>query len=167
MARNVADTCLLLSAMASDDARDPLAYTLHGRAVRGEPALFFPPRRIDLGRAALAFTADFGLAPTERLMRDGVRGPRRRAGAAVRPRPRTRTPTAPAATRPSRCCAPRSFLTAHAEKVRTRPQDCGPNIIANVEEGLRYTLADVRPRGTDPDPDLPRLAGGSSTGTTC
>jgi amidase len=34
MARSVADACLLLSAMASDDARDPLAYSLHARPVR-------------------------------------------------------------------------------------------------------------------------------------
>jgi len=35
------------------------------------------------------------------------------------------------------------FLASHQEKVRTRPQDVGPNVRANVEEGLRYTAADV------------------------
>ncbi|HWT09403.1 MAG TPA: amidase family protein, partial [Roseomonas sp.] len=35
------------------------------------------------------------------------------------------------------------FLTSHLEKVRTRPQDVGPNVRANVEEGLRYTLEDA------------------------
>src|SRR6201994_2953376 len=34
MARNVADLCLLLSTMVSDDARDPLATTIYGRFVR-------------------------------------------------------------------------------------------------------------------------------------
>jgi Asp-tRNA(Asn)/Glu-tRNA(Gln) amidotransferase A subunit family amidase len=81
MARNVADACLLLSAMASDDAGDPLAYTLHARPVRGEPGLFHPPRGIDLAGLRLAFSEDFGQA--------------RNSGAM-------------AATRPSRCCAPRA-----------------------------------------------------------
>ena len=35
-----------------------------------------------------------------------------------------------------------NFLHAHVEKVRTRPEDVGPNVRANVEEGLRYTLED-------------------------
>jgi amidase len=34
-------------------------------------------------------------------------------------------------------------LAAHLEKVRTRPQDVGPNVRANVEEGLRYSATDV------------------------
>jgi Asp-tRNA(Asn)/Glu-tRNA(Gln) amidotransferase A subunit family amidase len=36
-----------------------------------------------------------------------------------------------------------NFLAAHQEKVRTRPQDVGPNVRANVEEGLRYSAADA------------------------
>jgi len=35
------------------------------------------------------------------------------------------------------------FLSGHLEKTRTRPQDVGPNVRANVEEGLRYTAEDV------------------------
>ncbi len=44
MARDVGDAALLLSAMASDDARDPLAYTLPGEPVRGRPERYAPPR---------------------------------------------------------------------------------------------------------------------------
>ena len=36
-----------------------------------------------------------------------------------------------------------AFLATHGEKVKTRPADVGPNIIANVQEGLRYTAEDV------------------------
>ena len=36
-----------------------------------------------------------------------------------------------------------AFLGAHLEKVRTRPGDVGPNVHANVAEGLRYSAADV------------------------
>ena len=35
------------------------------------------------------------------------------------------------------------FLASHAEKVRSRPNDVGPNVRANVEEGQRYSAADV------------------------
>ena len=65
MARTVPDVCLLLSAMVSDDARDPLATTVHGRTIR-RPEDFAVPRRIDLSRLRVALTPDFGFAPTER-----------------------------------------------------------------------------------------------------
>ncbi|MGH7077731.1 MAG: amidase family protein, partial [Acetobacteraceae bacterium] len=34
-------------------------------------------------------------------------------------------------------------LAAHLEKVETRRAEVGPNVVANVEEGLRYSAADV------------------------
>jgi amidase len=33
-------------------------------------------------------------------------------------------------------------LASHLDRVRKHPDKCGPTMIANVEEGLRYTLAD-------------------------
>ncbi len=142
MARTVPDTALLLSAMASDDARDPLAYTLHGRPVRGEPALFHPVPGIDLVRLRLGFSEDLGQAPTERVVREAFRA---RIGAIA--------PLFQAAEEAHPDCGggdeafevlrAMMMLTAHGEKVRTRPQDCGPNIIANVEEGLLYSLEDA------------------------
>jgi Asp-tRNA(Asn)/Glu-tRNA(Gln) amidotransferase A subunit family amidase len=141
MARNVPDACLMLSVMASDDARDPLAYTLHARPVRGEPALFHPPRRLDLASLRLAYTEDFGQAPTEGVVREAFRS---RVGAVA---PLFREA---AAAHPDVSGGDESFevlraaavLTAHRQKVRERPQDCGPNVHANVEEGLRYSLED-------------------------
>src|SRR6202034_4298528 len=65
MARTVADVCLLLSTMVSDDARDPLATTVHGRTIR-RPEDFAVPARIDLSRLRVALTPDFGFAPTAR-----------------------------------------------------------------------------------------------------
>ena len=65
MARTVPDVCLLLSAMVSDDARDPLATTVHGRTIRRAED-FAVPARIDLSRLRVALTPDFGFAPTER-----------------------------------------------------------------------------------------------------
>ncbi|WP_149538073.1 amidase [Siccirubricoccus phaeus] len=142
MARNVPDACLLLAAMASDDARDPLAYTLHARPVRGEPALFHPPRGIDLATLKLAFSEDLGEAPTEGIVRRAFQ----RRVAAISPLFRAAEAAHPdcrGGDEAFEVLRAQAMLTAHAEKVRTRPQDCGPNIIANVEEGLRYSLADA------------------------
>ncbi|MDN3562817.1 amidase family protein [Paeniroseomonas aquatica] len=141
MARSVADACLLLSAMASDDARDPLAYTLHARPVRGEPALFHPPRGLDLGSLRLAFSEDLGQAPTERVVRQAFQA-RVAAIAPMFARAEAAHPDCAGGDEAFEVLRAGMVLTAHAEKVRTRPQDCGPNIIANVEEGLRYSLAD-------------------------
>jgi len=142
MARNIPDTCLLLSAMASDDSCDPLAYTLHGRSVRGDASLFFPPQRMDLSTLRLAATEDFGIAPVERHIREVFRS----RVAACRPLFREvaegATPDCTGTDEAFEVLRATGALAAHLERVRTRPQDCGPNIIANVEEGLRYTLAD-------------------------
>lgn len=141
MARTVGDVALMLSAMVSDDARDPLAYSVHGRQVRNA-ADFHPLPPADLSRLRVAFTADFGFAPTERIVRDafaekvGLFGHMfARADAA--------TPDCSGANEAFAVLRATGFLAAHAEKVATRPQDIGPNVRANVEEGLRYSAADV------------------------
>jgi amidase len=36
-----------------------------------------------------------------------------------------------------------NFLRRHGDNMKTRPQDFGPNLHANYEEGLRYTAEDV------------------------
>jgi Asp-tRNA(Asn)/Glu-tRNA(Gln) amidotransferase A subunit family amidase len=141
MARTVPDTALLLSAMASDDARDPLAYSLHARRVRGEPALFHPLRRLDLASLRLAVSEDFGEAPVERVVRDAFR----KVAVAAAPLFAGAEEAHPDCTGADDCfqvLRAASFLGAHLEKVRTRPQDVGPNVRVNVEEGLRYNLED-------------------------
>jgi Asp-tRNA(Asn)/Glu-tRNA(Gln) amidotransferase A subunit family amidase len=141
MARTVPDTALLLSAMASDDARDPLAYSLHARTVRGEPALFHPLRRLDLASLRLAVSEDFGQAPVEHVVRDAFR----KVATAAAPLFAGAQEAHPDCTGADDCfqvLRAASFLGAHLEKVRTRPQDVGPNVRVNVEEGLRYSLED-------------------------
>jgi amidase len=141
MARTVPDLCLLLSAMVSDDARDPLATTIHGRQVR-RPEDYAVPARIDLSRLRVALTPDFGFAPTERHIAEvfaDKTGLFRHAFGHT------------AETAPDCAGADEAFevtravgmLAAHLDKVRNRPQDVGPNVRANVEEGLRYSAADV------------------------
>ena len=141
MARTVPDLCLLLSTMVSDDPRDPLATTVHGRTVR-RPEDFAVPARIDLSRLRVAVTPDFGFAPTERHIAEVFAektGLFRHVFAHVE----EATPDCTGADEAFEVLRAIGFLASHAEKVRTRPQDVGPNVRANVEEGQRYSAADV------------------------
>ena len=76
MARTVTDTALMLSVMASDDTRDPLAYTLPDEPVRDRRARWTPVVPANLKKLRVAATEDFGFAPTEahirRVFRDRV-----------------------------------------------------------------------------------------------
>jgi Asp-tRNA(Asn)/Glu-tRNA(Gln) amidotransferase A subunit family amidase len=141
MGRTVADASLLLAAMASDDAGDPLATTVFGRTVR-RPEDFFPLPPVDLSRLRVALTPDFGFAPTEHLIADTFAEKtglfRHVFGVAE-----DTTPDCTGADEAFEVLRAVAFLAGHLEKVRTRPLDCGPNIHANVEEGLRYTATDV------------------------
>ena len=134
MARTVGDTALLLGSIASGDSRDPLATTVHG--------VFYPPARVDLSRLRAAFTPDFGFAPTERLIAAAFaektamfRGAFHVADDA--------SPDCSGTDEVFEVLRALIFLSAHLEKSRKRPNDVGPNVRANVEEGLRYTAEDA------------------------
>ena len=141
MARNMGDLALMLSAMASDSAIDPLSYTFPGRRMREVPEYYHPVAPADLSSLKLAFTEDFGQAPTESIVRRAFR----KVVAALAP-----MFAASAEAHPDVSGADETFevlrstgvLTAHLEKVTNRPQDCGPNLHANVQEALGYTFAD-------------------------
>jgi amidase len=141
MARSVPDLCLLLSTMVSDDVRDPLATTVHGRVVRRSED-FAVPARIDLSRVRVAVTADFGFAPTERHIAD-VFAEKIGLFRDVFARAEEATPDCTGADEAFEVLRSIGFLASHTEEVRTRPQDVGPNVRANVEEGQRYSAADV------------------------
>jgi Asp-tRNA(Asn)/Glu-tRNA(Gln) amidotransferase A subunit family amidase len=141
MARTVADTALLLSIMASDSAADPLATTVHGQAVR-TPGSFYPPAPIDLASLRVALTPDFGFAPTERLVRDAFAEKtglfRHMFG-----RAEEATPDCTGTNEVFEVLRSLAFLSSHEEKVRLTPDLVGPNVRANVAEGLRYSGKDV------------------------
>jgi Asp-tRNA(Asn)/Glu-tRNA(Gln) amidotransferase A subunit family amidase len=141
MARSAGDCALLLSAMADDDALDPLAYTLPHKAVRKGDAAWFPPPPIDLGTLRVAATPDFGFAPTERHVRE-VFADRVAKLESLFGRVTHATPDCRGTDEAFEILRAASFLAAHTEKVRKTPDLVGPNVRANVEEGLRYTLAD-------------------------
>ncbi len=141
MARTAADTALLLSTMVSDDPMDPLATSIHNERVRRAED-FYPQMPLDLSSLRVALTPDFGFAPTERHIAEVFAektGLFRDAFA----RAEDTTPDCTGCDEAFEVLRATAFLAGHLEKVRTRPQDVGPNIVANVEEGLRYSAEDV------------------------
>jgi Asp-tRNA(Asn)/Glu-tRNA(Gln) amidotransferase A subunit family amidase len=141
MARTVADTCLLLSAMASDDSDDPLATTVYGRDIR-RPEDFSPPAAVDLSRLRVALTPDFGFAPTERRIA-AVFAEKTALFRDVFARAENTTPDCSGCDDAFEILRALSFVATHQDKVRTRPQDVGPNVRANVAEALRYSVEDI------------------------
>jgi len=141
MARSVPDLCLLLSAMVSDDALDPLATTVHGRKIRRVED-FYPPAPADLSRLRVALTPDFGFAPTERHIAE-VFAEKTGLFRHVFARAEDATPDCTGADEAFEVLRSLNFLAAHLEKVRKHPDQVGPNVRANVEEGLRYSAEDV------------------------
>ncbi len=141
MARTVADAALLLSAMASDDRRDPLAYTLPDEAVRAAPGRFSPPAPARLDALRVAVTEDFGFAPTERHIRRVFQS-RVAALSPLFARTEEATPDCAGADDAFAVLRAELFLGAHLQRFREQPHRLGANIRANVEEGLGYTLED-------------------------
>lgn len=141
MARTVADTCLLLGAMTGDDASDPLATTVHGATVR-RAADFYPPASIDLSRLRVALTPDFGFAPTEQHVRD-VFAEKTGLFRHVFARAEDATPDCSGTDEAFEVLRALYFVGAHLDKVRKTPDLIGPNVRANVEEGLRYGAEEI------------------------
>ena len=141
MARSVADTALMLSVMASDDSRDPLAYTLPNEPIRGRPERWLSPAPVDLGKLRVSFTEDFGFAPTEAAIRRVFRNRVARL-APLFAECREATPDCADADETFAVLRAAMFLTTHGRNFRERPEMLGPNVRANVEEGLRYSLDD-------------------------
>ncbi len=141
MARNVADTSLLLATMVSDDKRDPLATTIHGQTVR-KAADFFPLPEIDLASLRVGLTADFGQAPTERQIAE-VFAEKTGLFREVFARADDTAPDCSGADEAFEVLRSLGYPVKHAENMRTRPQDLGPNIHANYEEALGYSAVDV------------------------
>ena len=137
MARTVADVRLLLSVMVAGGVRDPIA-ALRGREIDGLAA----GGPMDLSRLRVALSPDLGFAPTERgvaeTFADKTGRLRRvfaRAGDAA--------PDCTGADRGFEVLRAVGSLASHADKVRTRPGDVGPNVRADVAAGMRMSAEDV------------------------
>jgi Asp-tRNA(Asn)/Glu-tRNA(Gln) amidotransferase A subunit family amidase len=134
MGRDVADVALMLSVMAGEDGRDPISRPLSA------PVEPLPP--IDLASLRLAFTEDFGQAPSEAAIRAAFRA-RAAALAPMFARAVAAHPDCTGGDAAFQVLRAVGVMSAHDAKVRERPADCGPNVIANVEEARGYTLGDV------------------------
>ncbi|MGU3494267.1 amidase [Xanthobacteraceae bacterium A53D] len=141
MGRSVADTALMLSVMAGDDGMDPLAYTLPQEPVRGRPERWTGQPAASLKSLRLAFTEDFGFAPTEQHIRRVFRT-RVSAIAPLFGQAEDATPDCAGADEAFAVLRASSFLANFEDIYRTRPEMLGPNVRANTEEGLKYTLSD-------------------------
>ena len=141
MARTVPDLCLLLSTMVSDDACDPLATTIFGQTVR-KPEDFARPAEIDLASLKVALTPDFGFAPTERHIRE-VFAEKTGLFNHLFAVADEATPDCSGTDETFEVLRSLSFLASMHERVRDTPELVGPNVRANVEEGLRYSALDV------------------------
>ncbi len=141
MARTVADTALLLGAMFSDDASDPLATTVHGMTVHRASG-FTPPASIDLARLRVALTPDFGFAPVEQHVR-AVFAAKTGLFRHVFARAEDASPDCAGTDETFEILRAVAFVGAHLQKVRETPEQVGPNVRANVAEGLRYSAEDV------------------------
>ncbi len=141
MARTVPDVCLMLAAMVSDRADDPLATTIWGQSVRRLED-FARPAAVDLASVRVAFTPDFGFAPTERHVRE-VFAEKTARFRHVFVRADDATPDCAGTDRAFEVLRAVGFLAAHRDKVLGHPQSVGPNVHANVTEGLGYSALDV------------------------
>lgn len=141
MGRTVGDAALLLSAMVSDDKRDPMATTIHGRTVR-QASDFAVPGTCDLASLRVAVTPDFGFAPVERHIAE-VFADKLGRFRGVFGRADDTAPDCTGADEAFEVLRSLGFLRKHAASMRTRPNDLGPNIHANYEKGLRYSAVDV------------------------
>lgn len=141
MARTVPDLCLLLSCMASDDARDPLAYTVAGRTVR-RPEDFVVPGAVDFAGLRVALTPDFGIAPTERHIAE-VFAEKTALFRHVFARCEEASPDCAGTNEAFETLRAAAALASHHDRVRDTPDAVGPNVHADVAAGLRLSALDV------------------------
>jgi Asp-tRNA(Asn)/Glu-tRNA(Gln) amidotransferase A subunit family amidase len=134
MGRNVADTALLLEAQVSADSRDPLASPV-------DAADFAALRPIDLGTLRVAVSDDLGFMPLDPRIRSTFR----ERVALIAPAFKScdwAHPDMSEADNAFAALRATSFLAAHREHYERHRDKLGPNLIANIEEGLAMSLAD-------------------------
>ena len=135
MARNVADACLMLSAIAGFDRRDPLS----GRVDVGRLAA---PPTVELKALRLAVSEDLGFAPVTEAIRATFRERVALFAGAFRAW-QARDPDMTGADRAFEVIRAAGYLAAHRERYLTHRDQLGPNICANMETGLGFDLSDL------------------------
>ncbi|NIF22698.1 amidase [Candidatus Pantoea multigeneris] len=146
MGRTVDDAALMFSVMAGEDARDPLSHVVPGRQLR-QPEEFFPLAGSDLSSLRLAYSSDFGFAPTETVVAESFQHKMQHI-APLFASAEQATPDCTGCNEAFETLRSLMFLTATRELYQQDPQQVGENVRMNVEEGLRYSAQDIA-RGLD------------------
>ena len=135
MARTTADTALLFTVMAAYDPRDPLSFP-------ARPAQPGDLKPVDLASLRVAISEDLGFAHVD----DGIRQTFREAIARIEDvfaQVEERDPDMEGADEAFAGTRALSFVATHGDTYRRRKEMLGPNIVANVEQGLQMTLGDA------------------------
>lgn len=147
MARSTEDIGLMLSVMARSDRADPLTTVIEGRTL-WSPDDFARLRPTDPGRWRVAFTDDFGFTMTESIIRRAF-AKRIRALAPMLPKLAEAHPDCSGADRIFSVVRGLTMLSSHLDGVSRSPDSYGPNMRANIEEGLSFSAEDVARALTD------------------
>jgi amidase len=141
MARTVPDAALMLAVLARPDALDPYTAVIDGRTL-WDPARFATLPRRDLCALRIAATPDFGFAMTEGIIRRAfaVRVERLAPLFGVLDEA---TPDCAGADHIFAVLRATAMLGAHHTNAVKFPGRFGPNVMANVAEGLTYSALDV------------------------
>lgn len=135
MGRDVADTALMLSAIAGADPVDPLSGPVDAAALATLP-------EVDLSGLRVAVSADLGFAPVDA-------GIRRTFGAVIAEiagcfaSVDDASPPLQGSDEIFEVLRSMSFLIGHEAHYRDRRADLGPNLIANMEQAFSYSFADA------------------------
>jgi len=141
MARNVADAALLLSVQMRPDGLDPWTPVIEGRT-HWRPGDFRRLPRVDLSTLRIAASEDLGFAPTERLIRDSFQGKIAALDGQFGVLDDAH-PDCAGADRAFALLRAVLFLGFHHGLMLKHPDKIGPNVRANIEEGLGYSALDV------------------------
>lgn len=135
MARSVEDAHLLLLAQLDLDKDDPFS---SDDVMRIPDAL----SGIDLGSLKVAFSADLGCAPLDNEIRKVFEARKGIVGGFFA-EAHDRDPNLSDVHEAFEILRAVQFVAAHKEKLETSRDQLGPNVIANTERGLKYSLPDV------------------------
>ncbi len=136
MGRTVADACLLLSVQAGFDPRDP-----HSRPI--DPAVLRDPDPVDLAALRVGWTVDFGgQVKVDHRIRQAFLDRVARIGPVFRSCDE-RHPDVSGGDEAFEVIRAQNFLAAHLDKYRTKKDLLGPNVTANIEQGLAMSGEDV------------------------
>lgn len=135
MGRDVADTALMLSAIAGYDPVDPLSYPV-------DAAIFATPPHVDLSRLRVAVSTDLGFAPVDDSIRETFRAGVADLQGCFRDVVEV-DPPLDGSNEIFEILRATSFYASFADHYRDRPEMLGPNLIANIKQALGYSFADA------------------------